>query len=58
MENSCFVKSTGRKKHSYVTQKEAFEKSQEIQANGGKYLRPYKCGCGDYHLSSQKKRNQ
>ena len=56
MSNDCFVKRTGRAKHGYNTQKEAFKKSQEIQAKGGGYLRPYKCKCGKYHLSSQKKR--
>lgn len=54
--NDCFVKLTGRKKHRYDTQKEAFTASQEIQKNGGRYLRPYLCKCGGYHLTSQKKR--
>ena len=58
MTNDCFVKRTGRAKHEYATKAEAFKKSQEIQATGGKYLRPYLCSCGNYHLTSQKRKNQ
>ena len=58
MSADCFTRLTGRAKHEYATKAEAFKKSQEIQAAGGKYLRPYLCSCGNYHLTSQKRKNQ